>query len=300
MKSTISALLLFFCIGFHAPAQEIELILEVSMDALNPSVRDLLSEFRGQVDQYISEHRWTNIDFHGDKIPVNMSINFTAGSESGDFTAQLVVASQRRIYENGRPGPATSLLFRALDPAWNFSYRKGIPFIHDEYQFNEIASVLDFYMYVVISLDFDSMELLQGTPYYQKALITAQRSQNSQRQSEWRGSVNQYSRMNLISELMNATYQDYRRAMYWYYYEGLDFLSSEPEPARQSIARALQMIASLVSATPGNSILLTMWLELQSSNFCRILEGYSERNAVMSLFAQVDPQRADMYRSCGF
>jgi uncharacterized protein DUF4835 len=300
MKTILAAVALLVLLALPGKAQEIDLTLEVTMDALSPSVRDYLEEFSTQVEKYVEDHRWTNIEFHGDRIPVNMQINFTSGSEAGDFTAQIVVVSQRRMFNNGRPTQNSTLIFRALDPAWSFAYNKGIPMVHDEYQFNEIASVLDFYIYFVIGLDFDSMELLQGTPYYQKALLAAQRSQSSQRQSEWRGSINQYSRMNLISEIMNAKYVNFRNALYWYYYEGLDFLATEPKPAKNSIAKALQFVAGVVSESTAQSIILTMWLESLSSSFCMNLEGYTDRKQLMTLLAQVDPQRADTYQQCGF
>ena len=101
-------------------------------------------------------------------------------------------------------------------------------------------------MLLALGMDFDSYEPLAGSPYYQKALTIAQRSQSTRNAAEWQGQSNQYSRMNFLSELMNAQYERFREGLYWYYYEGLDFLETEPEFARRAVAKALEAGARAV------------------------------------------------------
>lgn len=280
-------------------AQEIELTTEITMDALTPSQKDYLSEFEQKLKNYVNDHRWCDIEFYGDKIPVRMSVNFLTGTEAGDYTAQVVIDAQRRTWKDGRPTQQTSLTFRAMDAKWSISYIKGTPFIHDEYQYNDIASFIDFYMYVIIGMDFDSYEPLMGTPYYSKALTIAQRSQSSRQSAEWQGQSNQYSRMNLISELLNAQYEKFREALYWYFYEGIDFIETEKEMAQKAIAKAIENVADILARTNARSLLLNMWLDSKSSEYCKLLEGSSQRGRLMNLMAQVDPARQQIYRQCG-
>jgi hypothetical protein len=283
-----------------ASGQEIESTVTLSMDNLTPSQKDYLAEFQSKLTTYINEHRWTNVDFRGDKIPVNISIFFTAGTDGGDFSAQAVIESQRRLYLEGRPTQDISMIFRVNDKKWSFTYMKGQPFYHDEYQFNDITSFIDFYMNVILGLDFDSYEMMQGTPYYQKASTIAQRSQSSNRVSEWQGSSNDYSRINLIGELQNAQYANFRSSLYWYYYEGLDYLQTEKDEAQKSIARALEDVADILARTNVRSLLLNMWLEFKCEEFCTKLEGYAQRPQLMNTMAQADPQRQERYRKCSF
>ena len=174
-----------------ATAQEIELTTEITMDILTPAQKDYLSDFEQKLKNYVNDHRWCDVEFYGDRIPVRMSVNFLSGTDAGEFSAQVVVDAQRRTWKDGRPTQLTSLIFRAMDAKWSFSYVRGTPFTHDEYQYNEITSFIDFYMYVILGMDFDSYELLMGTPYYSKALTIAQRSQSSRQAGEWQGQSNQ-------------------------------------------------------------------------------------------------------------
>ncbi len=281
-------------------AQEIQASVEVLTDQLTPALKEYLSDFKQKVEQYINDFRWTDVDFNGDRIPVTVSINFLSGSPSGDFSAQIVVVSQRRVYEDGRPTEKTSLISRFLDPKWSFRYQQGQPFYHDQFQFNDLTSLLDFYMYVVIGMDFDSMEPLQGTPWYQRAATIGQRAQSTDRAGEWVGAQNSFSRMNLVTEFRNANYEPFRSSLYWYYYEGIDFLVTEKDEAQKSIARGLSDIADILQRINTRSILLTMWMESKSSEFCTVLDGFGGKAALMTRLMQVDNVRAETYRRCSF
>jgi hypothetical protein len=300
MRLYLLAFVLLACLGTPVRAQEIELSTEITMDILTPSQKTYLSEFEQKILDYVNNHRWTDVEFYGDRIPVRMSINFLSGTDAGEFTAQVVVDGQRRIWKDGRPTQLTSLMFRIMDAKWTFSYLQGQPFVHDEYQYNEIASFIDFYMYLALGMDFDSYEPLQGSPYYQKAITIAQRSQSSRNAAEWQGQSNQYSRLNFINEVLNAQYEKFREGLYWYYYEGLDFLETEKDFARRAIAKALENLAEILARTGTRSLLLTMWLEAKNSEFCKLLEGYPDRTKVMNLMAQVDPARQQVYKQCTF
>lgn len=300
MRRILLAIFLLSTLTGTLSAQEIDLMTEVTMDALTPSQKTYLAKFEEKVKDYVNMHRWTDVEFYGDQIPVRMSINFLSGTDAGEFTAQVVVDGQRRLWKDGRPLQMTSLMFRIMDSKWAFSYQQGQPFVHDEYQYNDITSLLDFYMYIALGLDFDSYEPLAGSPYYQKALTIAQRSQSSRNAGEWQGQSNQYSRMNFLNELLNAQYERFREALYWYYYEGLDFLETEPEFARRAIAKALEKIGDLLSRTGSRSLVLTMWLEAKANEFCAKLEGYPDRAKVMKLMMQVDPARQQIYQKCSF
>jgi hypothetical protein len=283
-----------------APAQEIDLTTEVTMDILSPSQKDYLGDFSQKLKDYVNDYRWCDIEFYGDKIPVRMSVNFLSGTDAGEFTAQVVVDAQRRTWKDGRPTDLTSLTFRAMDARWSFSYIKGTPFVHDEYQYNEITSFIDFYMYVILGMDFDSYEPLMGTPYYSKALTIAQRSQSSRQAGEWQGQSGQYSRMNLISELLNAQYEKFREALYWYFYEGIDFIETDKDMAQKAIAKSIELVADILARSNARSLLLNMWLESKASEFCKLLEGHAQRPRLMNLMSQVDPVRQQVYRQCAF
>ncbi len=281
-------------------AQELDVTVSVKSDALNSSQRDYIADFEGKVRDYMNTFRWTDVDFRNDKIPVSMEIFLTSATDAGDFTAQVVVASYRRIWEDDRPTDRTSLLLRVNDPKWSFNYIKGSPLYHNDFQFNAITSFLDFYANLALGLDFDSYEPLQGSTYYQKALVISQRAQATSYASEWSGDANKYSRANVLSELTNAQYEPFRNALFRYFYEGLDYLKSEQQDAQKSIAEAFNMISEVLVRTNARSLLLNMFLDSRHDELCTLLDGYPNRPAVAKNMMQADPARSEYYRKCSF
>ncbi len=300
MKITcIVAGLLLACSA--ASAQELQVTVNVNAEQLpSPSDREYIADFKQKVEAYMNEYRWTGIDFRGDKIPVSMEIFFLSVTSSKEYTAQVAISSQRRIWENDRPTQRTSILLRVLDRRWSFTYIQGMPFTHDDFTYDPITSFLDFYAYMILAFDFDSYEPMAGTPFYSKALNISQRAQSSAQAREWSGNPNEYSRANLLSECMNATYEPFRKALFLYYYQGLDYLRTEKEVAQEDIARGLKMIAQVLERAPTKSLLITMFFEQKKDEICQVLDGYPKKAEVMKLLASADPARAESYNRCAF
>lgn len=297
----LKSILLCLIITFSAvQAQELDVRVKVRKDVLTPSQRDYLEGFETIVQNYMNDFRWTDFDYRGDKISVAMEINFASATDSKDYSAQVVIVSNRRIYEDDKPTERTSILLRLNDPKWSFNYIQGTPIYHNEFQFNQIASFLDFYAYLIIGTDFDSFEPLLGSTYFQKALVISQRAQGSSSANEWAGDQGKYSRANLLTELLNAQYEPFRTGLYLYFYEGLDYLKTEQSEAQKSIAKALNDLSEILLRTNAKSILLTMFLETKSTEICNALDGYPNRPAVMRNLMQADPARSEAYRRCSF
>lgn len=299
MKLASFSLGFFLCIA-AATAQELDVNVSIKFEMLTPGQRDYLENFENELKIYLNDYNWTDVDFRGDKIPVTMEIFFTSASDAGDFSAQVVIVSFRRIFEDDRPSNRSSVLLRVNDQKWSFNYIKGTPLYHNDFQFNPLTSFLDFYANIIVGLDFDSFEELQGAPYYQKAMTILQRAQATSYGGDWLGDAGKYSRGNFLSELTNAQFETIRKSLFLYYYEGLDYLKSEQREAQQSIADALKGVSDVLIRTNVKSLLITMFLENKREEMCEVLEGFGGRAGVMRDLMQADPPRAEYYRRCSF
>ena len=74
------------------------------------------------------------------------------------------------------------VLYRGLMPLYN----EGDPLVFSENTFEgNLTSILDFYAYLIIAIDFDSFSPRGGEPYYKKAQDIVYRAQSSG-ESGWR------------------------------------------------------------------------------------------------------------------
>jgi len=89
-----------------------------------------------------------------------------------------------------------------FDIAWDGS--SNIQFSIDQYRDN-LSSVLAYYAYMVLGMDYDSMGLDSGTPFYVKAQTIVANAQNSG-PSGWKASQGQQNRYWLVENMLSQTF----------------------------------------------------------------------------------------------
>jgi len=233
--------------------QELDCDVTVNYESVPSTNKEYLIDFVREVRTYMNSYKWTNEDLEGEKIKCSLSIFFTSASGATGYSAQVFVGSQRLIYQGD--GKMTAV-FRIKDDMWDFVYEKNQPLYHNEYRFDPLASVLDFYAYVIIGFDFDSHEPLSGTPFFQKAsnIVSLGASTNFSR--GWTKSTGTYTRVGLIEELLNSRYAPLRQGLHDYHFNGLDLLASDRREAFQTIINVLDLFADF-KTTEGTGVLYT-------------------------------------------
>jgi hypothetical protein len=233
--------------------QELDCDVTVNYESIPSTNKEYLIDFASQIRTYMNSYKWTTEDLGGEKIKCSLSIFFTSASGATGYSAQVFVGSQRLIYQSD--GKMTAV-FRIKDDMWDFSYEKNQPIYHNEYRFDPLASVLDFYAYVIIGYDFDSHEALSGTPFFQKASNIVNLGASTAFSRGWNKSTGTYTRAGLIDEVLNPRYASLRQGLYDYHFNGLDMMASERKQAFQTIVNVLDLFADFKS-TEGSSVLYT-------------------------------------------
>jgi hypothetical protein len=120
------------------------------------------------------------------------------------------VQSARPVYNSSY----TTLLLNFADRDWEFEYLESQPLEFNDNTFtNNLTSMLAFYAYVIIGLDYDSYSEMGGTPYFQKALLVVNNAQSSNRPG-WQALAGNRNRYWLVENLINSQMIDVRRASY--------------------------------------------------------------------------------------
>jgi len=246
MKMNISSLFKFvpfwllFIIFLHpsgTTAQEINADVTVDRSQISSTSLGYLDNFPQQIEEYINQFEWTNANFNeNERIKMSLQINLLS-VEDYNFEAQIIVRSQRPIYNTTR----NTVIFLFNDEEWNFEYTPNRTFLHDELQFDPLTSLLDFYVYTVLGYDSDTFEELGGTEYYQRAQNIVSLAQTTSAIG-WSRSSNQRNRAQLLSNLLQTNFEPFRAALYQYHRKGTDQFLNNPKQARNQILSALGKI----------------------------------------------------------
>jgi hypothetical protein len=239
-------------------AQELDAQVDLNVSSL--SVTDQLNffTFKHDLEGYLNNFDWTT-DFTGERIRCSFEFNIVSNN-GGDYTAQLFVNSTRPLYKSTQ----MTTMARFFDATVEFPYYRSQEFAHGT-NYRPLESLIDFYVYIILGLDYDSYKLEAGTPYFQQAQTIAVVA-NSAQGTGWQQDVTAigtYTRMGYINDALDANIRAYRDLIFMYHYDGLDLLSTKPDDARQAIGTVLDSLVTLKRETSaaGRSVFLRAFFE---------------------------------------
>lgn len=240
-----------FAVFFSVQAYAQEFNCEVSVNdrQINDTSLDYISELAPDIENYLNNYRWTNDRFNDyEKIQCTLQIVLTGSESNSNFTSEVVISTRRPIYDTIQQ----SVNIIITDNNWRFNYSRNRNMLHDDLQFDDLTSFLDFYAYIMLAFDYDSFKRLGGTEYINRAQNVFDLGQNSGVQGWGRSIGAQRNRFGLISDLSNPAYEGVRVATYLYYRTGIDLFTTNPEEAREGILDAIELLQETKRSTSNN------------------------------------------------
>lgn len=237
MRIVIAVLTLMISIPFTTMAnQEFDVTVDVNTSQISTTDYDYIDDLAPLIEEYLETNTWTDDTFEEvEQIALNIQIVINSVEER-TFSASMVVSTERPIYNTMQVSP----LLIINDSNWEFEFGRSQNLLFDTYQYHDIASVLDFYAYLILGFDYDTFSEKGGEDYFRTAQRIADLGQSSG--SGWSGSGTRRNRYDLISQLLNPNYEDFRKALYRYHRHGLDLFTQDPEQARENILEAFDLI----------------------------------------------------------
>lgn len=285
--------LLLLCAVSGVQAQEVDATVTVNTDQLNIAAQQEVEGFAQELEQYIDNMVWTNVEWEGEKVPMNVNVVFTDGG-GGVYSAKLVVGSQRTLYKSGNLSP----MMKILDDDWVFRYVRNQPFQNDPTSYNELSGLIDFYVYVALGLDLDSYGYLGGNSMYEKARDIANRAVLRSDSKGWstQASPGAYSRYGLVRELMELRYYPIRKFIYDYHYNGLDLIASNRAAALDSINNYLSDLVRAKDKLVESSTIIRVLNDTKNLEYAELFVGYKDPTVWRKLLF-IDPIHQSVYEA---
>lgn len=281
--------LIVFLSSFLNFAQELDCTVTVNFESLPVTNRELLTDFRDAVQEYMNKTRFSPDNWEAEKIACSLTIFFASASSDIDYTAQVVTTSQRPVYKTDR----NSLMLTVNDSKWSFRYVKGQAFYANQSTFDPLTSFLDYYANIILGLDWDSFEALAGSPFFTKALDICNLGANSQNTEGWVSSSSSYSRRGLAEDFLNEKYRQFREAIYDYHL-GVDYYSINKKIGQDKIVKLISTLESLRTKIDLNSVLIKTFFDAKSGEIIEYLSDYPDKN-IFNTLKRIDPPHMSKY-----
>ena len=273
-----------------------ELSCKIIIDHTQVQISDpsIFDEMETDLSEFINNQKWTDDTFQPEeRISCNLLITITSAPSVGTFKATVQIISSRPVFGT----EYETVLLNFADRDWAFNYIPSRPINYNENSFTDnISSLLAYYAYVVIGLDYDSFGELAGSKYYQKAFQIVNNAQQSS-YSSWQQLGSNRNRYWLIENLQNPSLEPVRGALYTYHRLGLDIFQDDPDKTRSVISRSLQEVQKANRTRP-RSILTISFMDAKATELANLYSSGNPtiRKKAYTILTTIDPSKTETFK----
>lgn len=283
-------ILLVFGYGTSALAQE----LNVEVKFLTPKAfttdPQQIKDMEQAVKEFVNNQQWTDDVFDAnERIECSFQFTITEELAINNFLMDIAIQAVRPVYGSDYK----TTLFNYVDRSVVVSYEPAMPLENSRQLYrNNLSSVLSYYAYLILGLDYDSFAPFGGDLYLQMAqtIVNLIPPNIAEMDKGWSGNTNGRNRYYLIENILNPRARVYRQAMYDYHRNGLDMAAENLTTARENIMKAMESLDRMASNFP-NAMILIVIAATKGNELLEIFKPAPrvERIKVYNYLSKLDP-----------
>jgi hypothetical protein len=276
-------------------AQDLNCDVIINADQIQTTDRRVFQDMENAIENFMNGRDWTPDEFKiEERINCSLSINLVDMPRIGSFNATVQIRSSRPVYNTNYE----SIVLNFADRDWNFDYVESMPLEFNENSYtSNLTSMLAFYAYIILGMDYDTFGENAGDPYYQIAQVIVNNAAQSGFPG-WSGLGSTRNRFALIEDLTNQQMQGLRKGLYQYHRKGLDIFTESPEDAQNNVIGVLEEVKKIKDRYPA-SIFVISFFDAKSDELINIFSDGSmqEKRKAYNLLVELNPNKTEEYSS---
>ncbi|HNQ83258.1 MAG TPA: DUF4835 family protein [Bacteroidales bacterium] len=293
MKRIIIMLFLLASV-IQSYSQEFYCNVDVTSKQIQSSDKRIYESMRNAIYEFMNNRQWTNYNYKfNEKLECSILINVVERASTELFRCEMTIASRRPVFNSNYNSP----LFNFIDKNVDFEYIENQPLDFNTGTFSSnLTSILAYYAYIMLGLDFDTFQLNGGNPYYEAALSIVNAASTSS-YTGWNSAEGNKNRFWLVENLTNPAYTGIRSFYYDYHMKGLDIMYEKPEEGRKAILQSLGYLQQVKQSRPG-LFFLQIISDAKRDEFVNVFsEGLpTEKTNAVKILNELDPSNAMTYQ----
>lgn len=292
---SITALFILFISGIYA--QELNCRVQVSHQKIQGTNIEIFNDMQKDIYEFINNKQWTEHVYQVDeRIECTFMINISKQIGTEKFIGTITVQSRRPVFNSTYF--STLLNFKESSDDFHFEYRQQEPL---EFNINSsnssLTSVLAFYAYIILGLDYDTFSQNGGAPFFEMAQQIVNNQQSSS-QPGWKSyeTTDMNNRYWLVENFTNGAYSELHTFLYKYHRLGLDQLADKTEEGRGEVSRSLEHLRNVYRKKP-NLYILKLIVGAKSDEIIKLFsESFPREQAeVYNIMSEIDPANESKY-----
>lgn len=288
MKRTLSCLLALVAalVSAGVSAQELNCQVEINSDQLQGTNKSVFETLQQSVNDYLNTTHFTNMQFaSNERIECRF---FLTVKEYADnvLKGDLQVQSSRPTYN----ASYTTTLLNFKDTRIEFQYQEGEPLVFSTNSMeSQLTAILNFYAYLIIALDGDSMAPRGGEEQWEQLRMIVQFAQSAG-EPGWKAFEDKRNRSAILDVFVNPSTNAVRDMLYKYHRQGLDEMALSPDKGRAQITESLSTLQKVYDHDP-MSVFLAMFMDSKLDELVNVYTKASqtERDKVVEILQPLYP-----------
>jgi ribosomal protein S13 len=297
MKGLIILLLALLGISISY-AQELNCQVSVLVDAkveVSSTEKEIIKQMEQSIFDLMNNTQWTKDKFKTEeRIKCNIQIQIREIPSTGTYKGYIQVQSTRPSFNSSY----NTILLNFEDENFAVSFSRNAVLVYAQNQYRDnLTSILAFYAYYMIGLDYDSFSLKGGTPYFIEAQSVVTNAQVGGAPG-WKSSESgKRNRFYLVDNILQPVFDPMRECLYMYHRKGIDKLYEDKVAGKKAIYDALNKLTPLAATRP-NAVNLLSFLFCKIPEFKNVFSDseLKEKQDLVALLKRLDSANSARYQ----
>lgn len=280
--------------------QELNCRVQIASQQIQSTNKKLFESMQNAIFEFMNNKKWTSTVFGIDeRIECSILINLSEQVSVDQFRGTIQIQATRPVFHSNY----NSTLLNYKDMDLDFRYIEFQTLEYNEASFtSNLTSVLAYWAYIIIGLDFDSFSAEGGTEFFQKAEKVVNNASNSTEKG-WKAfdSNSHKNRYWYVQDILDEKYKPIREFIYRYHRLGMDIMADKPAEGRGEIAEDFKLLQKIFRDKPSPFMTFYQTLfDAKADEFVNIFSDASsysdERQRVSTILTEIDPANAGKYQ----
>ena len=298
MKFIVS-IIFFIALSASLKAQELNCQVSIITDArleVTTVEKEIFEQLKQTIYDRMNTTQWTKDKFKvEERINCQIQLQINSIPSSGTYAGSMQIQSSRPAFSSSY----NTTIFNFQDDDISFAYSRNAVLIYAPNQFRDnLTSILAFYAYFIIGMDYDSFALKGGSPYFTEAQSIVSNAQSSSAPG-WRSNESgKRNRFYLVDNVLHQLFEPLRECNYEYHRKGIDKLYDDKIAGRKAIYEALNKLNKVVATRP-NSINLLNFVQAKLEELKNLYNDaeVKDKTDVVALLKRLDPANSSKYQA---
>lgn len=277
-------------------SQELNCKVSINYSSIPSPNKEMFNSMRQAIYEFVNNTNWTQDAFNNEeRIDCTIMIRLDQQNSTDDFSGSISVQSSRPAYKTLYESPILNI----FDDQLRFQYVEFETLEFNENNHNSnLTSILAYYAYIIIGMDYDTFSLKGGEEYFLKSQKIVSNAQNDNNATGWKSFEGLDNRYWLTENLLSPDFESMREFYYKYHREGLDvFTDKSPDLVRQQFAEYIMSLKSTFNQRR-NGYLFQVFFDTKSDEIVNIFSqgNIMQAGELVLLLNEMAPTKIDRWQ----